>query len=58
MILVSVDCNKPVASQVEILDGAALALLLSISLWSHSSSITFKLQGHFVKGYSLGSGVF
>lgn len=58
MDLVSVGNNKLVATQVEILYGAGLALLLPISLWSCSSSVTFKLQGHFVNSYSLASSVF
>ena len=34
MGLVSVDSKKPVASHIEILDGATLVLLPSVHLWS------------------------
>lgn len=56
MDLVSIDYNKPVASQVEIWDGAVLVLLLSISL---VMLLLHYLQtlGTPVKNYNLTSGV-
>lgn len=48
MDLVSVT-EEPVAGRAEILDGALLVVLPSVSLWSCSSSVIFILQGRLVE---------
>lgn len=53
MDLVSIDYNKPVASQVEILDRAVLVLLLSVMILFHY----LQTLGMPVKNYNLTSGV-
>lgn len=49
MDLVSVDYNKPVARQVGILCGAVFVWLLSVSLWSPSSSILSNFRDALLK---------